>query len=465
MITSNDLKEWGMQEGSAFGVALKIFNGPKVTIGKARAEELVKAVLADPDSYVGHAVAAPIVKELMKCRKAAKGSVRLNESGCPLEVFGAEMIEPGAFGQIHMAAKLPISVRAAMMPDAHEGYGLPIGGVLAVDNAVIPFAVGVDIGCRMQMTVFDVPGKMVAGMRCMLENVLKETTVFGAGIDIGMDIDHPVLDDERFEIPRVKKLNLRSVARRQIGTSGGGNHFVEFGVLSMEGFDEPKLALLSHSGSRGMGNKIGLMYSDLAIEKCGLQGDAKRLSWLSMDDPDGREYWAAMELSGRFAEACHEVIHGRVAKALGEKSLKTIQNHHNFAWMEEVDGRKVVVHRKGATPAGVGVLGLIPGSMTTMTCVVRGKGNLKSMCSSSHGAGRLMSRKAAKEAFTLSSVVENLRVAGVDLIGGSVDECSMAYKDIEAVMRAQSDLVEVVGKFKPMVVRMAEGSAKPWEKE
>jgi tRNA-splicing ligase RtcB len=255
------------------------------------------------------------------------------------------------------------------------------------------------------------------------------------------------------------------MAVKQFGTSGGGNHFVEFGVVDMPELGETRLAVLSHSGSRGMGNKIGLMYSDLAIQKCKLQNDAKRLAWLNLDDPDGIEYWEAMNLAGEFAEACHYVIHERIRRALGSKVLRTIQNHHNFAWKEVVDGKNVVVHRKGATPAGKGVIGLIPGSMTTPTYVVEGKGNEASMRSSSHGAGRAMSRSKAKETYTKSDMGGNLKDANVTLVGGGVDECSMAYKNIDAVMAAQADLIDVRGKFMPVVVCMAEEQAKPWEKE
>jgi tRNA-splicing ligase RtcB len=172
-----------------------------------------------------------------------------------------------------------------------------------------------------------------------------------------------------------------------------------------------------------------------------------------------------MNLAGDYSKACHDIIHGRILKAMGSRATGMFENHHNFAWKEVVDGRNVIVHRKGATPAGVGDVGLIPGSMTTATYVVTGKGDLGSMSSSSHGAGRMMSRAKAKETFTASAMRKNLEDAGVTLLGGGLDECSMAYKDIEQVMASQADLVSVVGRFKPLVVRMADEQAKPWEKE
>ena len=467
MITGSDLKLWGLPEGPLYKTAIKAFNHPTCNLGKAKMEVLVKTMLTDPQSLVGHAVIAPLVKEYMERQKAdqPKTALLLNANHCPLTVFGENMIEMGAMSQIYMAAKLPVSVRAALMPDAHEGYGLPIGGVLAVDNAVIPYAVGVDIGCRMKMTVLDIPGKQARGMVDKLGNVLTACTIFGAGVEQTAKVEHPVLDDERFDIAFIKKACLRNIAVKQLGTSGGGNHFVEFGVVEVEGFDEPMLAVLSHSGSRGMGNKIGLHYSDLAIQKTKLQNDAKRLAWLDLDSAEGQEYWEAMNLAGDYSRACHDIIHGRICKEMSVKGLKVFENHHNFAWKEVVDGKNVIVHRKGATPAGVDDIGVIPGSMTTPTFVVRGKGDVRSMSSSSHGAGRMMSRMKAKESFTMSAMKKNLEDAGVTLLGGGLDECSMAYKDIEQVMAFQSDLVNIIGRFKPMVVRMANEQLKPWEKE
>jgi tRNA-splicing ligase RtcB len=321
----------------------------------------------------------------------------------------------------------------------------------------------------MQMTIFDIPARQAKGMNDKLCKILDQNTVFGAGRDIDIRVEKAILDDDRFNLPLIRKLNLKHLASKQLGTSGGGNHFVEFGIVEMEtgpevGMDEPRLAVLSHSGSRGVGYKIAMAYSDLAMEVCPLPGDAKRLAWFDMSSEIGQEYWQAMELAGEFAKACHDIIHDRILRALGTKTVNFFENHHNFAWKETVDGEEVIVHRKGATPAGKGVTGLIPGSMTTPTFVVSGLGNHDSINSSSHGAGRAMSRKAAKEKFTLHQMKDNLLQAGVILIGGSVDECSMAYKDIQGVMHEQRNLVEIIGKFKPVIVKMAEGETKPWEK-
>ena len=215
------------------------------------------------------------------------------------------------------------------------------------------------------------------------------------------------------------------------------------------------LGILSHSGSRGLGANIARHYTKIAMETCLLPKEAKHLAWLSLDSEAGMEYWLAMNLAGDYAAACHHQIHQRLGKALGEKPIATIENHHNFAWKETLaDGREVVVHRKGATPAGKGVLGIIPGSMTALAFIVRGKGNGLSINSTSHGAGRLMSRTKARNSITPSELKKVLKSEGVELIGGGLDEAPLAYKNIHEVMAAQTDLVEVLGTFLPKIVRM-----------
>jgi tRNA-splicing ligase RtcB len=184
----------------------------------------------------------------------------------------------------------------------------------------------------------------------------------------------------------------------------------------------------------------------------------KHLAWLNLDEEDGQEYWAAMNLMGRYAAANHQLIHQHIAKKLGARVILDIENHHNFAWKERhlVNGeeRELIVHRKGATPAGVGVLGIIPGSMASPGFVVRGKGHPASLNSASHGAGRVMSRSKAMQSFTWSGTKKLLAERGVDLISAGLDEVPGVYKDIHTVMAAQSDLVEVLGRFDPKLVKM-----------
>jgi tRNA-splicing ligase RtcB (3'-phosphate/5'-hydroxy nucleic acid ligase) len=212
--------------------------------------------------------------------------------------------------------------------------------------------------------------------------------------------------------------------------------------------------LLTHSGSRTLGANIAQHYTALAKKLRRLPGEAANLAWLNMDEDAGREYWMAMNLAGDYASACHHIIHEKIAKELGHKPLRMVENHHNFAWKETWEGREVIVHRKGATPAGQNVLGMIPGSMTAPGFIVKGKGLQASISSASHGAGRKMSRTKAMQSITQSQLKEVLKKHGVTLLGAGLDEAPFAYKDIDLVMENQRSLVEVVGKFTPKIVKM-----------
>ena len=374
--------------------------------------------------------------------------------------YGGKFIESLAKQQMDMAMSLPITVAGALMPDAHAGYGLPIGGVLATDNVVIPYAVGVDIGCRMSLTVFDAKVDFLKRYSYQIKEALKDFTHFGMDGGLGFEQEHEVLDREEFHLtPLLRELHGKAV--RQLGSSGGGNHFVEFGEITLQDNNVLNLpegsyvALLSHSGSRGFGAAIAKHYSLLAREVCKLPREAQHFAWLDLNSEPGQEYWMSMNLAGDYARACHERIHLNLSIALGLKPLANVNNHHNFAWEEEITpGRMAIVHRKGATPAQKGQPGLIPGSMATAGYLVCGKGVVESLCSASHGAGRAMSRQNAKESFTQSALKKMLSQADVTLIGGSIEEMPLAYKDIERVMYTQETLVEVQGKFTPRIVRM-----------
>jgi tRNA-splicing ligase RtcB len=342
---------------------------------------------------------------------------------------------------------------------------LPIGGVLATDNAVIPFAVGVDIACRMKMTVLDVPIEALSGEKDRLIRVLERETAFGVGAHFKQKRDHAVIDED-WSFSRVTK-RAKDKAWKQLGTSGSGNHFVEFGTLTVldDGLGLAPgvyLSVLSHSGSRGSGQEVAKHYSEVARENCaGLPRELSHLSWLSLDSEEGKEYWQAMELMGRYASANHELIHRSIARALKAEVLLDIENHHNFAWKEQHNGRDVIVHRKGATPAAKGVLGIIPGSMATPGFVVRGRGEAASLCSASHGAGRLLSRTKAKESFTWNEAKKFLDARGVTLVSAGLDEVPMAYKNINEVMSAQQDLVDILARFEPKIVKMAPSGEPP----
>jgi len=192
-----------------------------------------------------------------------------------------------------------------------------------------------------------------------------------------------------------------------------------------------------------------------------LRKELRHLAWLDLDSEAGREYWAAMELMGKYAAANHALIHRHIASHLGARVILDVENHHNFAWKEKHDGEEVIVHRKGATPAGRGVLGVIPGSMASPTYLARGRGSAASMNSASHGAGRAMSRTQTKARFAWPQLRALLVERGVTLMSAGLDEAPMAYKNIDEVMAAQADLVETVASFAPRIVKMAPGSEKP----
>jgi tRNA-splicing ligase RtcB (3'-phosphate/5'-hydroxy nucleic acid ligase) len=373
-------------------------------------------------------------------------------------------IDPEATAQMEAAISLPISVAGALMPDAHVGYGLPIGGVLATENAVIPYGVGVDIACRMMMTIFDVPPKVLASQRDLYKSAIERNTRFGIGAEWKQTKSHPVMDED-WNVTKITR-ELKDKAHKQLGTSGSGNHFVEFGEITFEedviGLTAGSyLALLSHSGSRNPGAQIASHFTRLAKGlHPELVGPARNLAWLDVEN-EGAEYWAAMELMGKFASANHHVIHELIVNFLRHPVLKQIENHHNFAWREKHGGRDVIVHRKGATPAGNGVLGIIPGSMATPGFLVVGLGNEASLASTSHGAGRRMSRTAATKRYTWKETREFLQRQGVELISAGLDEVPWAYKNINDVMNAQRDLAQPIAQFMPRLVKMAPSGERP----
>ena len=637
----------GWKEGRTIGLAKKAAHA-LADIGQDENTilERLDAVLTDPDKWTGDPIFFEVASEILSRERndASKWADALRETALPYEVWGKDGIDPAANKQMENALRLPVAVAGALMPDAHVGYGLPIGGVLATQGTVIPYAVGVDIACfagdtrvtladgndytlrelterdepfvafacsdsgritaawatahrtkadaelieveldngekvrctpdhewmlrdgsfraaraleagaslmpfyaradgrvrqpdsgaweavdensitnrgvlmrdsfvakevtfnhkvvaicplaereevfclnvpglenfalsagvfvhncRMRLSIYDVSPNIMGQHKAKFEKSLVEQTRFGAGckFDARERREHEVLDDDDWRASRFLH-GLRAKAIEQLGTSGGGNHFVEWGEFTLdEDSDEwglkagTYLSLLSHSGSRGVGFKIANEYSRLAR---GLHPNlpemVKHLAWLDMDTDAGREYWIGMELAGRFASACHNMIHYHVAKAAGFKEVAAIENHHNFAWRETMaDGSEAIVHRKGATPAGEGVLGIIPGSMADPGYVVRGKGVMGSLNSASHGAGRAMSRRAAKDSITSGQVRKYLEYRGVKLLGGGLDEAPMAYKNIEEVVGAQRDLVDVLGQFAPKIVMMANDSS------
>ena len=294
------------------------------------------------------------------------------------------------------------------------------------------------------MSIYDIPAEHFFENESKYKRELIAQTKFGAGHGFHgqYKADHEVLDSGLFNSIGIIR-GLKDKASSQLGSSGGGNHFVEFGIIEFKEKDEVMgmekgsyLALLSHSGSRGFVATLAGYYTRLAKQICKLPQEAANLAYLDLSTEAGQEYWLAMNLAGDYASACHEII------------------------QEIWDGDEVIVHRKGATPAGKGVMGIIPGSMTASGFLVRGKGVEQSISSASHGAGRQMSRTKAIKEISKDAMRAVLKEQGVTLIGAGCDEAPMAYKDIHAVMAAQQELVDIVAEFTPKLVRMADDGSR-----
>ena len=423
-------------------------------------KQVLPQIVSAPESFLDHGIWSPLARSILSERE----NLRQIREPIGYRSWGHDLDE-GAHQQMRAACRLPVSAAAALMPDAHIGYGLPIGGVLACENAVVPYGVGVDIACRMKLTITDLPVDPLVRndpKECLpLDRAIEKGTIFGAGGAWKNPPEHDVMDED-WSVCSVTR-QMRDRAWKQLGTSGSGNHFVEWGILTLpeplEGVSPGSyVALLSHSGSRGTGAQICQRYTQIARQRAphAIRDDPQlcHLAWLEMSTAEGEEYWAAMNLMGCYAHANHEVIHRNVTRLAGAQSLGTIENHHNFAWLEEHGGRQLYVHRKGATPAGPGVLGIIPGTMADPCFVVRGKGNAESLNSAAHGAGRAMSRTAAKKQFRWGPWRDYLKHRGVRLLAAGLDEVPGVYKDIHEVMAAQHDLVEIVGQFLPRIVMM-----------
>ncbi len=443
-MNSRQLKKLGVPEHcieQALGVIQKATKAG--TLRGMDIKQRFKDVLAAPDDFTEDPVFGEFAKGLVTDRDFVPAEP------VAYRTWGEE-IDEGTHEQMRQACQVPGAVGAALMPDAHIGYGLPIGGVLAVENAVIPYAVGVDIACRMKLSVLDMPVETMEKNFPAYKSALEKGTRFGVGEEYSRPENHPVMDQD-WTVTRITR-ERKDRAWKQLGTSGSGNHFVEFGLLTLAERDEELnldageyVALLSHSGSRGTGAAVCSTYSDLARAKMPKRyADLGRLAWLNMDEEAGQEYWAAMNLMGDYAAANHAVIHRLVSQNLGAEIIAGVENHHNFAWKESHGGKEVIVHRKGATPAALGELGVIPGSMADPAFIVRGKGHPESFRSASHGAGRCMSRTKAKDIYSFRAVQKDLEKKGIKVLSAGSDEVPGVYKNIESVMREQADLVDIV---------------------
>ena len=423
---------------------------------------ILQNIIQHPEKYKQDAVWGKLA-EVLSPTKAEVSTHELRDNPLPCIVYGADRIDELAKSQMEMAMRLPVTLSGALMPDGCAGYGLPIGGVLATtDDVVIPYAVGKDIGCRMSLTILDAGIDFLEKHHDRAVEALLNNTAFGLDGILPFKQYHPLFDRSEFrDIPILK--NLREKAVRQLGTSGKGNHFVDICEIELSSdnalglSDGRYLGILSHSGSRGLGAAIADYYTSIAKNTCRLPRQAGSFAWLSLKSEAGQEYWRCMEIAGEYSAVNHECIHYNVAKAIRLKPLANVSNHHNFAWCDLLpNGRSAILHRKGATPAHLGKLGIIPGSMATPGYIVSGKGCTESLYSASHGAGRTMSRLDARNSISRYGLKKFLAERNVTLLGGTTEEAPQAYKDIQQVMESQRELINIEGKIIPRIVRMSE---------
>ncbi len=460
-IRGSELKRLGFSNAESIRVAIQLAQKNFKRSDKVEMLQTLKSILTQPDHFIHDPVWHELAKLMASKPDMQKATTRPVKKSEGFTIYGADQIDPEAIRQMELAMKLPISIKGALMPDAHLGYGLPIGGVLATYNAVIPYGVGMDIGCRMCLSVFESSPQKVIKDSEQIKKILMSETRFGFATFNDVQ-EHEITGRKEFsEIPFLKTLHKKFVA--QLGTSGHGNHFVDVGYVDIPEYSEligiepgKYFAVLSHSGSRNFGAEVCKHYTRVAQQQLGLKGEAGRLAWLELDTEAGQEYWAAMNLAGDYSHANHRIIHSRLAKAFGEEPIRILENHHNFAWKETLEtGEEIIIHRKGATPADIGDVGIIPGTMASPAFIVTGKGNEEALKSAAHGAGRLVSRNQAKKTFSEKEMKKYLVEQGVELLGGGLDESPFAYKDIHQVMEYQKELVEINGMFYPKIVRMA----------
>ena len=396
----------------------------------------------------------------------------LHEAGtAPIKMWTRGVpVDESSKRQLLNTASMPFIYRwLAVMPDVHFGKGSTIGSVIPTKGAIIPAAVGVDIGCgmlavRTSLTASDLPENL-SGVRAALENAVPHGRTSGRSKrDKGAWEDLPRATQEAwgqlkpgFEAivdkhPKLAKANTAN----HLGTLGTGNHFLEV-CLDQEN----RVWVMLHSGSRGVGNAIGSYFIERAKEDMRthfINLPDTDLAYFPEGTPNFADYWEAVDWAQRYAMANRDIMMRHAVEALRraipkpfEAHLEAVNCHHNYVAREEHYGDEVLVTRKGAVRAAEGVLGIIPGSMGAKSFIVRGLGNAESFCSCSHGAGRVMSRAEAKRRFTLADHAAATEGVECRKDEGVIDETPRAYKDIDAVMAAQASLVEVVHTLRQVV--------------
>ncbi len=373
----------------------------------------------------------------------------------PIKIW-LEDLEEGALNQAKNLANLPFAFKhIPLMPDSHQGYGMPIGSILATKGVVVPNAVGVDIGCGMCAMKTDIENITTAELKKVLGAARKLIPLGFNWHDEPQDLELMPKGHEELEI--VSRQYTK--ATKQLGSLGGGNHFIE-----IQKGDDGFVWVMIHSGSRNLGYNVAKWYNQTAKTLNERYHSSitpnMELAFLPIETPEAKKYLAEMTYCVEFAYANRKLMMTRMMEALTEvvgdfETEEMINESHNFAAWENHFGENVMVHRKGATRAYTGELGMIPGSQGTNSYIVKGLGNAESFKSCSHGAGRTMGRKQAQRELNLKQEIEHLEKMGVihsvrntkDL-----DEATSAYKDINVVMDNQKDLAEVVVKLTPLAV-------------
>ncbi len=365
-------------------------------------------------------------------------------------------IEEGALEQAKNLANLPCTyLWVAIMPDSHQGYGMPIGGVLATTDVVIPNAVGVDIGCGVSVVRTSLKEIDIKAIKNIMSAIRKKVP---RGFAHHKEKQHWKGFDRAPKIPVITE--ELEAARYQLGTLGGGNHFMEIQKGS-DGY----IWLMLHSGSRNFGYKIANSFHQKAlrlIKEKRIDLPDKDLAYLPLQSREAKEYLDAMNFALDFARENRrkmmKAMKESVAEVIGEEDVtfdEMVDIHHNYAAQETHFDREVIVHRKGATAAKYGQIGIIPGSQGTKSYIVKGKGNPESFMSCSHGAGRKIGRKEAQRTLCLKHETQFLDDQGVIHTlrhQRDLDEAAGAYKDINEVMKNQEDLVEILVELTPLAV-------------
>lgn len=370
-------------------------------------------------------------------------------------------VEYSATEQIENLARLPFAYKhIAIMPDSHMGYGMPIGAVLATEDVVIPNAVGVDIGCGMNAVKTTIPVEDItyAKIKDVVELAYRKIPVGNSMHEKKQDADRmPSMRDVLYVLDAKNAVVNREYdhALKQLGTLGGGNHFVE-----LQSGDDGYMWIMLHSGSRHLGKSIGEKYNNIAVklnkEWHSAVPPSYQLAFLPIGEPETDEYLVEMQYAMDYALASRKLMMERMQEAVetvfGEVDYSNMINiHHNFANFEMHYGKNVMVHRKGAVQAYKGQLGIIPSSQGTPSYITEGLGNRESFMSSSHGAGRVMGRKDAQRRLNLDEEIARMEgiVHRIDNIK-ALDEAPSAYKDMDTVMANQADLVKPLVKLMPL---------------